>query len=41
MSSAASTSDVRKWVAIDQPTTRRLQASNTTAKYRNPVTVGM
>ena len=27
-------------VAMDQPTTLRLQASSTTAKYRKPDTVG-
>lgn len=41
ISSASSTSSVRRWVAIAQPTTRRLQASSTTAKYRNPDQVGM
>ena len=30
MFSASRTNSVRRWVAIDQPTTRRLQASSTT-----------
>ena len=41
MSSASSTSSVRRWVAIAQPTTRRLQASITTARNRKPDQVGM
>jgi hypothetical protein len=33
-------SSVRKCPAIDQPTTRRLKASRTTATYRKPCHVG-
>ena len=40
MLSASSTSSVRRWFAIAQPTTRRLHASTTTARYRNPAHVG-
>jgi hypothetical protein len=40
MLSASSTSSVRRCVAIDQPTTRRLKASTTTARYRKPAQVG-
>ena len=40
MSSALSTSSVRRWSAIDHPTTRRLNTSSTTAKYKNPAAVG-
>jgi hypothetical protein len=35
------TSSVRRWSAIDQPTTRRLKTSKTTARYSQPVQVGM
>ena len=35
-SSAPSTSSVRRWPAIDQPTTRRLKASTMAARYRKP-----
>ena len=38
--SASSTSSVRMCPAIAQPTTRRLQTSSTTARYRNPDHVG-
>jgi hypothetical protein len=38
---ASSTSSVLRCVAIAQPTTLRLQASRTTARYRNPVQVGI
>ena len=31
---------MRRWVAIAQPTMRRLQASNTTAKYKKPARRG-
>jgi len=41
MSSAISTNSVRRWASMAQPTTRRLKASNTMARYRNPVPVGM
>ncbi len=37
---ASSTSSVRRWLAMDQPTILRLQASRTTARYRNPPAVG-
>lgn len=37
---AASTSSVLRCVAIAQPTTRRLKASSTTARNRNPAQVG-
>ncbi|HEU5001559.1 MAG TPA: reverse transcriptase domain-containing protein [Actinomycetota bacterium] len=37
---ASTTSSVRIWSAIDQPTTRRLQESSTTAKYTLPSWVG-
>lgn len=40
MLSAWSTSSVLKCVSIDQPTTLRLNASTTTARYRNPLHVG-
>ena len=40
ISSASSTSSVRRWLAIDQPTILRLQASRTTARYRKPLAVG-
>ena len=36
MSRASSTSCVRRWLAMAQPTTRRLQASTTTLRYKNP-----
>jgi hypothetical protein len=41
MFKASSTSWLTNVVAIDQPTIRRLQASSTTARYRNPAHVGM
>ena len=41
MSRTSSTSRVRRWLTMDQPTTRRLKASSTTARNRNPVQVGM
>ena len=37
---ASSTSSARRWFAIDQPTIFRLQASNTTARWRKPDAVG-
>ncbi len=40
ISSASTTSSARRWLAIDQPTILRLQASSTTARNRNPVAVG-
>ena len=41
MFSASSTRSVFRCVFIDQPTTRRLHASTTTARYRKPFDVGM
>ena len=41
MSSASSSNSVRRWFAIAQPTIRRLNASSTTARNRNPAHVGM
>ena len=41
MSSASSTSSVRRCVAIAQPTMRRLHTSSTTARYSKPAHVGM
>src|SRR6266540_7175535 len=38
---ASSTSSVRRWVAMAQPTTFRLQASRTIQRKRNPAHVGM
>ena len=38
---ACRTSSVCRWVAMAQPTIRRLQASSTTARYRNPAQVGI
>jgi hypothetical protein len=38
---ASTTSSLRRWLAMDQPTTRRLQASTTTARYKEPVQVEM
>jgi hypothetical protein len=40
MFKASSTNRAASVVAIDQPTIRRLQASSTTAKYKNPAHVG-
>ena len=37
---ASSTRSARRWLAVDQPTILRLQASGTTARYRNPAAVG-
>jgi hypothetical protein len=37
---ASTTSSLRTWSAIDHPTTRRLNASNTTAKKTLPSVVG-
>src|SRR2546422_10716693 len=38
---ASRTSSVRRCVAIAHPTTRRLQASRTTARYRKPAPVAI
>ncbi len=40
MSTAFTTSSLRRWSAMDQPTTRRLCTSSTTAKERKPAHVG-
>jgi hypothetical protein len=40
MLSAESTKSAAMRSPMDQPTTRRLQTSMTTARYRNPVHVG-
>ena len=39
MESAFSTSSERRWVSIAQPTTKRIQASRTTATYNQPAWV--
>ena len=41
MFKASRISVVRRWLAIDQPTILRLKTSSTTARYRNPLRVGM
>ncbi len=40
ISSASTTDSARKWLAIDQPTILPLQASSTTAKWRDPLAAG-
>lgn len=40
ISRAWSTSSVPRWAAMAHPTTFRLKASSTTARYRNPFQVG-